>query len=304
MAKPALLDIPSAIEGWDVWMTTNIQILRDGPLPVKEYANAASLPAANANDRCLAFKEITSGLNPGWRPVFSDGTNWRYIPDNTQAFFDVGAIRVGTNPAAAGDVRLSRNLSTRAKNNAENADFNVIKTTASDQVQVGDQVVDVIVPAGNSTNTGKLGGTIDKQTTAVGNPGTTSEGDLMTTSLAANALNVNQKGGEWKLAGKFAANGNDKRLRIKFGSATIYDSGVITDNGTRWTAEVRFYRTASNAQKISILVMKGTAIVLNDVLTATETDSNAITLKATGQSPTTGAANDVTQEEQKVDFVS
>lgn len=304
MARPDLLDVPSSIEGWDSYVTTNFQILRDGPMPFKQYNNATALPAAGSYDRCIAMKEITSGLNPGYRPVWSDGTTWRYIPDNTKAYFDAGAVRIGSNPAAAGDVRLSRNLSTRAMNNAESGDFNVVKTTASDQVQVGDQAIDVIVPAGNSTNTGKIGGTIDKQTTAVGNPGTTSEGDLMTTSLGANALNVNQKGVEWKLSGKFAANGNDKKLKIKFGGTTLFDSGVITDNGTRWNAEVRIYRTGSNAQKIAIVVMKGTAIVLNDVLTATETDSNAITLKATGQSPTTGAASDVTQEEQKIDFVS
>ncbi len=305
MARPDLLDVPAAIEGWDAYVTTNFQILRDGPMPVKQYNNATALPAAASYDRCFAFKEITSGVNPGYRPVWSDGTNWRYIPDNTLAYFDPGAVRIGTAPfASAGDMRLSKNLQVKARNNGDTADLDVIGTNAADQVKVGGQAIDVVVPAGNSANLGKLGGTIDKQTTAVGNPGTTSAGDLMSTSLGENALNVNLKGVEWLLAGKFAGNGNDKRLKIFFGTAQLYDSGIITDNGTRWRAVIRIYRTSSGNQKISILVIKGTAIVLNDVLTATETDTNAIVLKATGQSPTTGAASDVTQEEQKVDFVS
>lgn len=296
MAKPALKDVPSTIEGWDVWMTFNIQTLRDGPLPVKEYDNATGLPAANANDRCLAFKQITSGLNPGWRPAFSDGAAWRYLPDNTQAYFDDGAIRQGAAPSATGAIRISNTTDVKRRNNAGLGDLDVIKADAGDTVTVGSTGGDTRTPAGASVALAKIGGTIDAQTATVGNPATTAEGDLMTYTLPANALSANGKGIVWKLLGKLAANGNDKRIKIKFGSVTVFDSGVVTDNGVRWSAELVVYRTASNAQKIAYKVWKGTALVAHDVAATTETDSAGIILKATGTSPTTGAASDVTQE--------
>lgn len=304
MAKPALLDIPAAIDGWDAYMTTDIQILRDGPMPMKEYANAAALPAANAYDRCMAFKEITSGLNPGWRPAWSDGAAWRYIPDNTQAYFDDGAVRIGTTPAGTGSIRWSNTTGITRRNNANNADLDVIKADTGDTVTVGSTGGTTQTPAGAGSGLARIGGILDAKTAAAGNPATTAEGDLMTFVLQANSLNANQKGIVWKLLGKLAANGNDKRFKIKFGSVTVFDSGVVTDNGVRWSAEVRIYRTASNAQKISFIVWKGTAVVAHDVTTAAESDSATITMKATGTSPTTGAASDVTQEEDLKQFVA
>lgn len=303
MAKPTLQDVPSTIEGWDAWMTTNVQILRDGPMPVKEFNNATALPAAGANDRCIAFKEITSGLNPGWRPTWSDGTTWRYIPDNTQAYFDVGAVRIGANPSATGDVRLSKNLSVRAMNNAEGGNFPVIGTNASDQVELAGAGVDTVVTGGNSATKGTVGAVIDKQTTDVGNDANTTEKDLHSKSLAANFFNANGKAIRGKFDGKFGATGNDKRVRMKFGSATLVDSGVVTDNNTRWTIEVEIYRTASNAQRWVAKYYKNNVLVSTATGTTTETDSNAIVVKCTGQSPTTGAANDVVEEISNIEYL-
>src|SRR5262245_37993939 len=76
MAKPVLLDIQAGIEAWDSDLSNDIQILRDNPMPVKEYNNATSLPAAGSFDRCIAFKEVTAG---NWALTFSDGTAWRNI---------------------------------------------------------------------------------------------------------------------------------------------------------------------------------------------------------------------------------
>jgi len=304
MVQPILLDVPSAIEGWDAFMTTNIQILRDNPMPMKQYNNAASLPAAASFDRCMAFKEITSGLNPGYRPVWSDGTTWRYIPDNTLAYFDDGAVRIGTTPASSGSQRWSNTTGIKRRNNANGADLDVIKADTGDSVTVGSTGGNTQTPAGASAALARIGGAVDVQTTGVGNPASTSEGDLMTYTLPANALSANQKGIVWKLLGKLAANGNDKRFKIKFGSVTVFDSGVVTDNGVRWSAEVRVYRTSSNNQKITFKVWKGTAVVAHDLVTATESDSGTITMKATGTSPTTGAASDVTQEEDLKQYIA
>lgn len=304
MAKVLLLDIPAAIEGWSAWMTTNIQIIRDGPMPLKEYPNATGLPAANANDRSIAFKEITSGVNPGWRPVWSDGATWRYIPDNTLAYFDAGAVRIGTAPhSSTGDVRLAKNLSVKARNNGDTADLPVIGTNASDQVELAGAGVDAVVTGGNSTTKGTVGGILDKQTTDAGNPANTTETDLHTKSLGANLFNANGKAIRWRTDGKFGATGNDKRVKAKFGSTTIVDSGVVTDNNVRWRIEIEVYRTGSNAQRYIARYFKGTALISTVSGTMAETDSNAITVKCTGQSPTTGAANDVVEEMSLIEYL-
>lgn len=304
MAKPALLDIPSTIEGWDAWMTTDIQILRDGPMPMKEYDNATALPAAASYDRCMAFKQITSGLAPGFRPVWSDGATWRYIPDNTLAYFDDGAIRQGAVPSATGAIRFSNTTDIKRRNNANGADLDVIKASTGDSVTLGSTGGDTITPVGASTALARIGGALNSQSTPVGNPGTTSEGDLMTYTAPANVLSANEKGVRWELSGKFAANGNNKQLRIKFGSVTVFDSGVITDNNVVWKAFLRIRRTSSNNQKIECLVIKGTAILASTITTATESDSGTIVMKATGQSGTSGVASDVTQEADFKEFAA
>lgn len=80
MSRPLLLDVPAAINGWDAWVTTNIQILRDGPMPLKQYDYSTALPAAGSYDRCFAFKQL---VNAGpWYLAYSDGTAWHYIADD------------------------------------------------------------------------------------------------------------------------------------------------------------------------------------------------------------------------------
>lgn len=303
MSKPALLDIPAAIEGWDAWITTNVGIMRDGPMPVKEYNNAAALPAAGANDRCLAFKEITTGLNPGWRPTWSDGATWRYIPDNTQAYFDDGAVRVGTTPAASGSVRLSNANTIKARNAGNSADVSVVQVNASDQVELGGAGVDVVESCGNSTTKGTVGAVIDKQTTDAGNPANTTETDLHTKILSANFFNANQRGIRCRFDGKFGATANNKQLRVKFGGTTVIDSGVITDNATRWTVILEVFRTGSNAQRWRAMYFKNNVLVSQTSGTASETDSGTITVKCTGQSGTSGVANDVVEEISTIEYL-
>lgn len=81
MAKPVLVDIAHGVESWDSVLNDNLGILRDNPMPVKEHANAVALPAASSFDRCIGFKEITAGANPGWLLAYSDGAAWRYLSD-------------------------------------------------------------------------------------------------------------------------------------------------------------------------------------------------------------------------------
>ena len=89
---------------------------------------------------------------------------------------------------------------------------------------------------------------------------TTAAKDLLTAVLKANALYKNGMGVRIRAAGSFAGNGNNKNIFIRLGSTTIFDSGVLTDNGTTWICEVILRRTGTDTQFSSGYIIGGTAI--------------------------------------------
>ena len=92
----------------------------------------------------------------------------------------------------------------------------------------------VTIPAGSSINTATAGGVLNVDTSATGNTGAT-ETTLLSYSLLANSLNTDQsliKIAGW---GTFAANGNNKRIRIKIGSTTLVDTTALAVNDGVWS---------------------------------------------------------------------
>lgn len=73
MSRPALTDITHGQESWDTTVNDNMDILVDGPLPIKEVANIAALPSAATHDRCIVATTDSGEL---W---ISDGTDWKAI---------------------------------------------------------------------------------------------------------------------------------------------------------------------------------------------------------------------------------
>lgn len=145
-------------------------------------------------------------------------------------------------------------------------------------------------------------------TTQAGTPASTSETTLASYTLPGGTLDTN---GDYILveaSGSFGATGNDKRLKFKFGS-TIIDTGVVTENDYNWRVSIKVYRMAAATQKhdaayrISANSGSGLGSTItggNPVGTASETLANNISIQVTGQSPTTGAANDVVLETMTV----
>lgn len=70
MSKPTLADIAAGSLSWDATINSNKDKLVGGPFPVKEYADAAALPSAALNDRCIAATLNPIGL---W---LSTGASW------------------------------------------------------------------------------------------------------------------------------------------------------------------------------------------------------------------------------------
>jgi hypothetical protein len=120
----------------------------------------------------------------------------------------------------------------------------------------------------------------------IGNGADTTADTLFTYTLPANALNVAGKGLGITAWGKTAANGNNKTINVKLGGTTILTSGVVTSNNLAWYAYCEVIKVASNSQVILATLQIGTAITVQTVTTATETDTAAIIILVQGQSGT------------------
>lgn len=73
MARPVPSQIVQGIEGWDVDVNTNFDIIFTNPVPLKVFTTFAGLPAAGSFDNCLALV-VEAGKKQ--QLFLSDGTNW------------------------------------------------------------------------------------------------------------------------------------------------------------------------------------------------------------------------------------
>lgn len=107
------------------------------------------------------------------------------------------------------------------------------------------------IVAGSGTARAKAGGTISSNVTATGNVGA-GEDTLHTYTIPASTLSANGKFLRIKQAVSFAANGNAKQYRIKYGATTIYDSGSVLQNGGSAVFEIVITRTGTASQMVLI----------------------------------------------------
>lgn len=122
-----------------------------------------------------------------------------------------------------------------------------------------------------------------------------SEDDLLNYTLTANALGTNGDYVEVLGFGTYAANANNKRIRLYFGSEVIFDTGAIAANGGSWEIKATVMRLASADQKaIASIITSNTLVIPTAQFTDTSQDDTiAIMIKFTGEG---AAANDIIQE--------
>lgn len=153
---------------------------------------------------------------------------------------------------------------------------------------------------GTSSSFGKISNVIKTDTTTTGNVGP-GEDVLQTYTLPANALSSNGDTITGTCAGSFASNVNTKRVRLKFGAYTIFDSGTMTVTAAiDWVLVFEVIRTGATTQKCAIRFICSdhtypptTEHSIAEYLTAGETLSGAVVIEVTG----TGAAdNDIVKE--------
>src|SRR3990167_4765018 len=158
----------------------------------------------------------------------------------------------------------------------------------------------ITTPAGTGTGTVRVAGTLLQSVTAVGNVGA-GEDDLISFTIPANTLISTGDRLMGEFAGTFAANGNAKRLKVKFGATTVLDTGSGNlPNGVGWRIRFTITRTGAATQNVSGDSLWGISVAQQGnaaFTTATETLSGTVVLKITGEAT---SDNDVIAKEAVV----
>lgn len=130
----------------------------------------------------------------------------------------------------------------------------------------------------------------------------TGEQTLATFSLPANSLDV--VGRRLHIHASWQANTNtdNKTYRLYFGSEVI-TSGTQTNNGTTVNADLWVYKTGTNTQVVNGSMFVGTTVITGYSATGAETDTSAITLKATAQDGTS-LTGDIALTDFEVEFLN
>jgi hypothetical protein len=166
-------------------------------------------------------------------------------------------------------------------------------------------------PGGSTSRIMGLTGNIGVQQSAagLGNAADTTDDVLFTFALPTGSFDQANRQVNIFANGKFAANGNNKRVKIWWGTTTqtvgsavaggtlIFDSGVQTGNAVGWQAQAqvtKYGANASNTQQSCSSGMAGATHLGSGLpVSLTAVESGAINVTLTGASPTSSAASDV-----------
>ena len=158
----------------------------------------------------------------------------------------------------------------------------------------GETVTDTLMNTHVRDNLAYLGTGIIRlnvNTTAVGNVGA-GEDDLITYSLPAATLGVDGMGVRVTAAGSFAANANNKLVKMYFGSTSLTTWATAPYNNVKWRYVAEIIRTGAGAQIASSQFVStggsGGHTTFPDhvrvgTTTPAETLSGAVTIKCTGE---------------------
>ena len=103
-----------------------------------------------------------------------------------------------------------------------------------------------------------IGGTISTDTDSTANSGS---GETTMMSHTVTPLKNNGDEVHIKAWGIYAANANNKTIKLKFGSQTILDTGAIAANDGSWQIEASIIRTAAATQEIIATIISSNASV-------------------------------------------
>ena len=145
----------------------------------------------------------------------------------------------------------------------------------------------------------KIGGVLSTNTTSVGNVGA-GEDDLITYSMDRDTSRNDGDIIEVIAYGTFAANANNKEVKMYFGSTEIFATGANAINDGSWVIKATITRTDSDAQQIITDGNSNSSLARNATYTSgTEDFTTALTIKCTGEAT---ANDDIVQQGLIVKF--
>lgn len=157
--------------------------------------------------------------------------------------------------------------------------------------------------AGGSSTLARVGGTFAQSVTAVGNVGT-GDDDLHTHTLAAGLFAADGQRVIFEGWGLFAANGNNKRVRLKLtgaGIGTVLDTGTVTYNNVPFYFRLEVTRTGASAQLLQgTLTPNGQAAIISRLTAAEVHASQILIVSVTGEG---AATDDIIVHQSRVTWV-
>ena len=128
-----------------------------------------------------------------------------------------------------------------------------------------------------------IGGTIKTIQADAGNVGT-GEDPLHSYTLPAAMLSANGQAIEVEVVVTFAANANNKRLKLHFGGTVIFDSTAVAQNGGTCVIRARVTRTGATTQRAFAYLVGGSSLTDDaQYTTPGETLSGTVVIKTTGE---------------------
>ena len=130
----------------------------------------------------------------------------------------------------------------------------------------------------------KVGGVIYSSITTTGNVGG-GEDDLFIYEVPSNTLSVDKASLHATAAGTFAANANNKRIRVRFGTTLIFDTTALALNAGDWFLEIQIFRTGAATQKTvcTIRTSNSTLYTTTDYTTAAVDLTTPLDLQVTAE---------------------
>lgn len=141
---------------------------------------------------------------------------------------------------------------------------------------------------------GQLTNTPFRQSVDIGPFGNTAgtETDLVARTIPYNILTRRGSTLVFTIAGQTGANTNNKTIKVKFGSTTIFDSGAVAMNNSDWTITGEIIRSAGSVQTCHATFISTTTLTTKVTVTnATEDLGTNLDFTVTGNGT---AASDVT----------
>lgn len=184
-------------------------------------------------------------------------------------------------------------LGTMASQNANNVN---ITGGVLDGVDITNSSVsgDLAVTVGTSLVSATVGASLNTNITAVSNVNA-GETTLMNYTLQANMLGNNGDYIDIDAYGTFAANANNKRIRLYFGATVIFDTTAIAANAGSWWIKGKIAREALADQQAITSIISSNALVTptTSFTDPSESLGGTVLIKVTGLGV---ASNDITQQ--------